>query len=119
MVDADRAYLMLLMQNLLSNADKYGGLPAIEVVVENDDAEARVAVRDRGLGINGLAEEDLFAPFFRSKEAPKAAGGLGLGLPVCRRIAEAMGGRTWAKPREGGGSEFGFALPLSPEATDL
>ena len=114
-VDADRAYLMLLIQNLLSNGDKYGGRLPIEVVVEHDVSEARVAVLDRGLGIDGISPEDLFAPFYRSREAQKVASGLGLGLSVCQRIVEAMGGRIWARARPGGGSEFGFALPLSPD----
>lgn len=117
-VDADRAYLMLLIQNLLSNADKYGGQGAIDVVLEHDELEARVAVLDRGLGIDGIPTDDLFAPFYRSKEAQKTASGLGLGLPVCQRIVEAMGGRMWARPRDGGGSEFGFAIPVSPEPRD-
>jgi PAS domain S-box-containing protein len=117
-VEADKAYLMLLMQNLLSNADKYGGTGPIEVVIEHDGGEARIAVRDRGLGIAGIPPEKLFAPFFRSRDAQRVASGLGLGLSVCRRITEAMGGRTWASPREGGGSEFGFALPVSPDPVD-
>jgi two-component system sensor kinase FixL len=47
-------------------------------------------------------------------EAQRTAGGLGLGLPVCDRIVAALGGRMWAASREGGGSEFGFALRLAP-----
>lgn len=114
-VEADRAYLTLLIQNLLSNADKYGGAGQIDVVLEDGPVEARVSVLDRGLGIDGISQDDLFTPFFRTKEAQKVAGGIGLGLPVCRRIAEVMGGRIWASPRPGGGSEFGFALPVSRE----
>jgi PAS domain S-box-containing protein len=114
-VEADRAYVTLLIQNLLSNADKYGGPGPIEVILEDDSTEARVIVLDRGLGIEGVDPEDLFTPFFRTKLAQKVAGGIGLGLPVCRRIVEAMGGRIWAAPRDGGGAEFGFALPVSWE----
>jgi PAS domain S-box-containing protein len=114
-VEADRGYITLLIQNLLSNADKYGGQGAIDVVLEDDAAEARLIVLDRGLGIAGISAEELFAPFFRAKEAQKVAGGIGLGLPVCKRIVEVMGGRMWARPRDGGGSEFGFALPVSDE----
>jgi PAS domain S-box-containing protein len=114
-VEADRGYLTLLIQNLLSNADKYGGQGRIDVILQDDPAQAQITVLDRGLGIDGVSPEDLFTPFFRAKEAQKVAGGIGLGLPVCRRIVEAMGGRIWAAPREGGGSEFGFALPVSRE----
>jgi PAS domain S-box-containing protein len=117
-VEADRAYVSLLIQNLLSNADKYGRHGRIEVILEDDETEARVIVLDRGLGIEGIPPEDLFTPFYRAKEAQKVAGGIGLGLPVCRRIVEAMGGRIWASPRKGGGSEFGFALPVSWEPSN-
>jgi PAS domain S-box-containing protein len=114
-VEADRGYVSLLIQNLLSNADKYGGQGAIDVILEEDPREARLIVLDRGLGIDGISVDELFAPFFRAKEAQKVAGGIGLGLPICKRIVEGMGGRMWARPRDGGGSEFGFALPVSLE----
>ena len=60
----------------------------------------------RGLGGGG----DLRAllPFARHR---RVAGGAGIGLFVCRRLVEAMSGRIWARPRDGGGSEFGFWLP--------
>ena len=118
-VDADSTYLTLLMENLLTNANKYSDVAApVDVVVQADTVEAKVLVLDRGLGIDGIEPDSLFAPFFRSAEARTTAPGLGLGLPVCRRIVEAMGGRVWAHPREGGGSEFGFAIPLS-DGSDL
>jgi two-component system sensor kinase FixL len=43
------------------------------------------------------------------------AGGLGLGLPVSERIIRGLGGRIWAAARDGGGAEFGIALPISLE----
>ena len=114
-VEADRTHLVLLLQNLLTNAHKYGGPDgAIEISLETADGEARVRVLDRGLGLGDADFDRLFSPFYRSSEAQKTAGGLGLGLPVCDRIVTALGGRMWAAPRDGGGSEFGFALPLAP-----
>jgi PAS domain S-box-containing protein len=114
-VEADRTHLVLLLQNLLTNAHKYGGPDgAIEVSLETADGEARVRVLDRGLGLGDADVDRLFTPFYRSVEAQRTAGGLGLGLPVCDRIVAALGGRMWAASREGGGSEFGFALRLAP-----
>jgi signal transduction histidine kinase len=114
-VEADRTHLVLLLQNLLTNAHKYGGPDgAIEVSLETADGEARVRVLDRGLGLGDADVDRLFTPFYRSVEAQRTAGGLGLGLPVCDRIVTALCGRMWAASREGGGSEFGFALPLAP-----
>lgn len=114
-VEADRTHLVLLLQNLLTNAHKYGGADgAIEVSLETVDGEARVRVLDRGLGLEGADPARLFSPFYRSSEAQRTASGLGLGLPVCDRIVTALGGRMWAKAREGGGAEFGFALLVAP-----
>ncbi len=113
-VEADRTHLVLLLQNLLTNAHKYGGADgSIEVTIETVDEEARVRVLDRGLGLDDADTARLFTPFYRSTEAQRTASGLGLGLSVCERIVTALGGRLWAIPRDGGGAEFGFALPLA------
>ena len=114
-VEADRTHLVLLLQNLMTNAQKYGGEDGpIEVTLDATDGEARVRVLDRGLGIGDADPARLFSPFYRSAEAQRTAGGLGLGLPVCDRIVTALGGHMWAAPRDGGGAEFGFALPFAP-----
>jgi PAS domain S-box-containing protein len=113
-VEADRPYLELILENLLSNADKYSPPDApIEVVVRATEAEAQVVVLDRGIGLGGADMEQLFSAFYRSEVARKQAGGLGIGLAACRRVVESLGGSVWAHPRDGGGSEFGFALPLA------
>ena len=73
---------------------------------------------DRGLGIADATFDDLAVAFYRGKEAQRVAGGVGLGLSVCVRIVTLMDGRMWAEPRPGGGSIFGFSIPLSPGAHD-
>ncbi|MEO8229832.1 MAG: ATP-binding protein [Chloroflexota bacterium] len=118
-VEADRTQLALLLQNLLGNAHKYGRSDqGIEIQVEVAATEVRVRVLDRGMGIAENDAPALFEPFFRSREAEQVAAGVGLGLSVCQRIVGGMGGRIWARSRDGGGSEFGFALPVSPEPAD-
>lgn len=104
-----------LFTNMLSNAHKYS--PAdepIDVAVSPSPGEVRIAVRDRGPGVSHADAGRLFQPFFRSARARDEAQGAGLGLAVCRRLAEAQGGRVWYADRPGGGSEFGFALPCIP-----
>ncbi len=120
MVDADRTNIELLIENLLSNADRYSPAGSdIDVILQAADDEAQVVVLDRGIG---LCEDDaaaLFAPFYRSATAKKQANGIGVGLAVCKRVVDSHGGRIWAKARDGGGSEFGFALPIRSAAGDL
>lgn len=113
-VEADRPYLDLLLENLLGNAEKYSSPNApIEVVVKATAIEAQVLVLDRGIGLEGTNTQQLFTAFYRSNPARDRAGGLGIGLAACKRVVESLGGRIWAAPRDGGGSEFGFALPLA------
>ena len=118
-VEADRTYLELLVENLVGNAAKYSppGEP-IDVVIEEGDGEVRVRVLDRGIGLDDEAASELFEPFYRSSAARSTAGGVGIGLAVCRRIVDVLGGRIWALPRAGGGAEFGFALPIAPSGDE-
>lgn len=115
-VDADQGYLELLVGNLLGNADKYSPTSdPIEVTVRRSGGEARVIVRDRGIGIPEDNVDRLFTAFYRSDDARRLAGGLGIGLSASKHVVALLGGRIWAHPREGGGSEFGFALPLAED----
>lgn len=118
-VEADRTHLVILVQNLLSNAVKYGprGSP-VEVRIDLTEDEAELRVLDRGFGFGDVDPSTLFTPFYRTPEAQAIASGLGLGLPVCERIVRGLGGRIWATARDGGGSEFGIALPIAPEPPD-
>jgi len=113
-VEGDRPYLELLVENLLSNADKYSPQEEpIEIAVTAAADEAIVEVLDRGIGLGSAESERLFTAFYRTDSAKARAGGLGIGLAACRRVADALGGRIWATARDGGGSIFGFALPLA------
>lgn len=100
-----------VVDNLLFNAQKYGPPDAlIEVTVDAVDGELKVVVADRGFGLLDGEAEAMFEPFYRSPRTSAATGGMGLGLSVCKRMVNSMGGRMWARNREAGGSEFGFSL---------
>jgi PAS domain S-box-containing protein len=118
-VEGDETYIALLLENLLSNAAKYSppGTP-IEVDISAAGDEVVVEVLDRGLGLDDVDPARLFEPFFRAEPARSAANGLGIGLALCQRIVAALGGRVWARPRDGGGAAVGFALPIAMEPAD-
>jgi K+-sensing histidine kinase KdpD len=118
-VDGDSTAIELLIENLLSNADKYSptGEP-IDVLIQRRGGEACLHVLDRGIGITADDAGSVFTTFYRTDEARLAASGMGVGLAVCKRIVEAQDGRVWAGPRVGGGADVGFALPLSADHED-
>jgi signal transduction histidine kinase len=83
----------------------------VEVRVGSDGAVARMVVEDRGIGIPEDQLERIFERFGRAVSS-RSYGGLGLGLYLARRAAEAHGGRVWAEQRPGGGARFTLELPL-------
>jgi len=112
-VGGDAVYLEQVIRNLLTNAAKYSPEGSrIDVVAESTSTEARVRILDQGIGIREGDGDRLFQMFYRSPETAGQVGGAGIGLYVCRRLVQTMGGRVWALPREGGGSEFGFSVPV-------
>ncbi len=111
-------YVEQVIRNLLSNAIKYGrsrGHP-IEVTLEVAGDTIETRVMDRGVGFAPGERDRLFSLFYRNPKAVRSAPGAGIGLYVCRLLVEAMNGTIWARPREGGGAEFGFALPVATES---
>lgn len=102
--------------NLIDNAAKYSaaGSP-IEIEVTASDGEARVAVRDEGIGI-APGDLDLVLDGQRSDLARALAAGNGIGLPLCRRLVAMAGGRLQVHSVPGEGSEFAVILPLLSSA---
>jgi two-component system sensor histidine kinase MprB len=110
-------YVDQIVENFVANAEKYSRpRAAIDVEVQPEDAGVVVRVLDRGPGIEEAEARQLFAGFYRSTRLFEHVPGNGIGLAVCKRLAEAQGGRVWARPREGGGSEFGAWLPAERSA---
>ena len=106
-ISADPTLLQRALANLFDNAKKHGnGADALEITV--GEADVKFDVLDRGPGITGDGQA-LFKKFNRGQNGD-GADGLGLGLALVKRIAEAHGGAVWAVSRDGGGARVGFSL---------
>ena len=111
----DRTRLEQVVSNLLSNAVKFGAGRPIEVDVCWLGNEARLAVRDHGIGVPPERLPYIFDRFERAVSA-RQYGGLGLGLYIVRSIVETLGGHVRCESILGSGSTFHVALPSSPDA---
>jgi PAS domain S-box-containing protein len=114
----DRLRLEQVLANLLSNALKYGAGKPVQVrleagVGEAGAGEARLSVRDAGIGIAPEAAARIFGKFERAV-SERHYGGLGLGLYITRQLVDAMGGRITVESRPGEGARFEVVLPLVP-----
>jgi light-regulated signal transduction histidine kinase (bacteriophytochrome) len=111
-VMADEIQLVQLFQNLVGNAIKYQGknVPKIHVSVAlKGEAKWLFSVRDNGIGIDAQYFEKIFGMFQRLHKRDEYAG-TGIGLAICRKIAERHGGSVSTESIPGQGSTFYFAL---------
>ncbi len=109
LVRADPVLLAQLVGNLLDNALKHGE-GTIDLTVSAQPQQIQLCVADHGPGIALAEQEDIFKPYARGDRSGRR--GAGLGLAVCRAIAQAHGGRLTLQSRVGEGSVFCLVLPL-------
>jgi light-regulated signal transduction histidine kinase (bacteriophytochrome) len=111
-VTAHDTQLVQVFQNLVGNAIKYRGAEVPHVHVSATKAggtEWVFSVRDNGLGIESQYFERIFV-LFQRLHGRNEFEGTGIGLAVCKKILERMGGRIWVESQLGTGSNFCFAL---------
>lgn len=109
-------YLQQVLQNLVSNAEKYSpGVEPISLQARLGHEGVVISVLDRGPGVASAESEIIFQPFYRSARTSPGVGGAGIGLAVCKLLVQAQSGRIWTQPRRGGGSVFAFTLPVAVE----
>jgi two-component system, OmpR family, sensor histidine kinase KdpD len=118
LVKADPVLIAQLISNLLDNALKYSD-GAIDLTVQADSKQLVVTVKDRGPGISDAAQDVIFKPYTRSDQSGQR--GAGLGLALCKAIAQAHGGQLTFNARKNGGSNFALTLPVDtqPPAKEL
>jgi light-regulated signal transduction histidine kinase (bacteriophytochrome) len=115
-VRTDPRVLGQVFQNLLSNALKFTNhsRPQVEVSAEQEREAWSFAVADNGIGIDPDNAERIFGMFQRL-HGREEYGGTGIGLAICKRMVERVGGRIWCEPSPGGGTVFRFTIPGSEE----
>ncbi len=115
----DARRLRQILLNFVANALKYAGRGKVEVAgwtrpLDAQRVELTLAVSDEGPGIPEEEQARVFTKFERGSAARRARiAGTGMGLAVCRQLAERMGGRVWLESRPGQGCTFFVALPLT------
>ncbi|WP_437803833.1 sensor histidine kinase [Sorangium sp. So ce693] len=99
-----------IVSKLLANALKFGAGKPVEISIGEEGGTARLAVRDHGIGIDPARQAQIFERFERAV-SNRHYGGLGLGLYISRRIAEAHGGSIRVESALGAGATFIVELP--------
>ena len=119
LVSVDETLLGQLVRNLVENAAKYSDADApIDLLAATQAGALRLEVLDRGPGIPPGDESRVFEKFYRGHHATGPSGA-GLGLAICRAIAEVHGGSITAATRAGGGAAFTVTLPLEGEPPSI
>jgi K+-sensing histidine kinase KdpD len=119
MVSAEPAAVIEVIYMLLDNASKYspdGSRIAVRAAVV-DERFVQLTVSDQGPGIPPDMRERVFEKFFRiplRESTDRRRSGIGLGLPIARRLVEAQAGRIWIdRPAVGGGTTVALTLPIA------
>lgn len=111
LIQTDETRLRQVLSNLIGNARKFTTHGAIRVRVWGEGELVRFSVQDTGPGIPQAAQATLFEPFTQADgTTSRRHGGVGLGLAICRRLIEMMGGEIWVESAEGAGATFHFSV---------
>jgi light-regulated signal transduction histidine kinase (bacteriophytochrome) len=109
-----RDALVRMVQNLVSNSLKFAAgdeRPRIDIIGHVVDGWAEIVVRDNGIGIDPQYHERIFRMFERLE--PGQYPGSGIGLAICRKVADMHGGRIWVESARGAGASFHIRLPAA------
>jgi PAS domain S-box-containing protein len=117
-VCSDQIRLVRIFQNLISNAVKYRDTKLLEIQISSEPSgpDWVIRVKDTGRGVAPEHLSKIFLPFTRlsNRDIP----GTGLGLAVCKKAVEGLGGTMWAESQPGLGSTFAFTIPIASEVTE-
>jgi len=108
---ADPLRIRQAIRNLVSNAIRYGG-PVVSITTRQAGDAIRISVVDNGDGVPKEDEASIFLPYRRSTKGRRDPSSIGLGLWICRHLAQAMGGYL-VYERKDGSTEFVLTVPVA------
>lgn len=113
-VKGDEDKIREVLINLIGNAVKFTSTGGITITSEVEGGFVKIIVEDTGTGIHNEDFELLFKKFSQVKtQYTKTLGGTGLGLYICKKIIEGLGGKIWLESEVGKGTTFYFTLPTA------
>ncbi len=117
-ITTSRLYLQEVLQNLITNAIKYTQTGSVTLSAKVRQNSVVVAVKDTGIGISKADQAHIFEKFYRSEDyRTRETSGTGLGLYVCKKLAEKLGYALTFTSRLNHGSTFELVIALQPEQT--
>ena len=109
----DEAKISQVLNNLIGNAIKFSEPgQRIEISLDSDGENFRIAVKDHGIGMTPEQINHLFTPFAKGSPGTKGEKSTGLGLNIVKRIVEGHRGKLWVESAPGEGSAFFVSIPL-------
>ncbi|MEP6356331.1 MAG: ATP-binding protein [Hyphomicrobiales bacterium] len=115
-IEGDPVRLNQILSNLVNNAVKFTESGHVQINIEQSPStpsSVRIAVKDTGVGIHRDKMDKVFESFAQADQSTtRKYGGTGLGLPICKRLVEAMGGEIGVESEPGHGTTFFFDLPV-------
>lgn len=117
----DATLVTQLFQNLIGNGLKFqaaGVRPLVTITAEREDDQWILGVKDNGIGLKMEFADQIFLPFKRLHGRQEYEG-TGIGLAICRKAVERMGGRIWVQSAPGEGAHFKFTLREEVEVPEL
>lgn len=112
-VSGDPTRIRQIMSNLIGNAIKFTENGEVAISASLNDSQLCLQVRDTGIGIPSSARDKVFEPFSQADSSTtRRFGGTGLGLPICKGLAQALGGDLDFSSPEGEGTTFSCRLPV-------
>lgn len=114
-IKTDEMLFYKIVQNLISNSLKFSRkevLLKIEINHYEEKEKHTFAIKDNGIGFDPQYQEMIFE-MLKQLKTERQKDGSGIGLALCKRLVENLGGEIWAESKKGGGSTFYFSLPKS------